>query len=57
MYAASFHDITRGYVDYKGGKYSATAGYDLATGLGSCNAYGLAQNLAVLARLQKGPRV
>ncbi|HLZ58922.1 MAG TPA: S53 family peptidase, partial [Ktedonosporobacter sp.] len=56
LYAASFHDITTGAVNYNGGTYSAAKGYDLATGLGSCNAYGLATNLAAVARTWRGPR-
>ncbi|HLZ57148.1 MAG TPA: S53 family peptidase [Ktedonosporobacter sp.] len=55
-YAASFHDITTGTVNYSNGTYSAGPGYDLATGLGSCNAYGLATNLAAVARTWRGPR-
>jgi subtilase family serine protease len=37
-YGTAFHDITRGENDFThshGGKYPATAGYDLATGLGT----------------------
>ncbi|MBE3561217.1 MAG: S53 family peptidase [Ktedonobacteraceae bacterium] len=52
QYATSFHDITRGDNDYKHlnqGKYPAIAGYDMATGLGSCNAYALATQLAQIA--------
>ncbi len=44
-YRACFHDITTGNNDYNGlnhGRYPATAGYDMATGLGSYNAYALA---------------
>jgi len=51
-YPGCFHDVTTGNNDFSGanqGKYPATPGYDLATGLGSYNAYMLAINLAALA--------
>jgi Pro-kumamolisin, activation domain len=56
---ASFHDITTGNNDYKnlhGGLYPATSNYDLATGLGSYNAFALAQSLVSLAQSATGPR-
>lgn len=58
QYAASFHDITTGNNDFtylNSGKYAATEDYDMATGLGSYNAYGLATNLIALA--QQGEQV
>jgi kumamolisin len=48
-YTQNFHDITTGNNDYgshNAGRYPATAGYDLATGLGSYNAYNLVHTLA-----------
>ena len=56
-YAACFHDIVKGNNDnngLNGGRYPATRGYDLATGLGSYNAYPLVLNLIELARQKKG---
>ncbi|HZU70223.1 MAG TPA: S53 family peptidase [Ktedonobacteraceae bacterium] len=58
-YSASFHDITSGNNDYNnlnGGVYPATANYDMATGLGSYNAFTLASNLVSLALNQSGSR-
>jgi subtilase family serine protease len=55
-YAICFHDITVGNNDYNGhngGRYPATRGYDLATGLGSYNAYPLVLDLVELARQRK----
>jgi subtilase family serine protease len=52
-YAACFHDITTGNNDNDGlnnGRYPATRGYDMATGLGSYNAYLLAFDLVAAAR-------
>ncbi len=52
-YAACFHDITTGNNDNNGlnnGRYPATRGYDMATGLGSYNAYQLAFELVAAAR-------
>ncbi len=51
-YATDFHDVTTGVNDYNdlhGGKYPATANYDLATGLGTPDAYNLAQDMIALA--------
>jgi pseudomonalisin len=46
--AAVFHDITSGNNSVPGvSGYSTTAGYDLATGLGSVDAYNLVNNWAV----------
>jgi subtilase family serine protease len=47
-YANAFNDITTGTNDYsgaQGGTFPATAGYDMATGLGSPNGAVLAQDL------------
>lgn len=55
-YAACFHDIVKGNNDnngLNGGRYPATRGYDMTTGLGSYNAYPLVLNLVELAR-QRG---
>ncbi len=60
MYSTSFHDITTGTNDFNndnGGKYPATVDYDLATGLGSCDAAVLAANLVSLVREEQGQRV
>lgn len=60
MYAASFHDVTTGtndYNNYNSGAYPATADYDQATGLGSCDATALAANLVNLARAAQGQRI
>jgi kumamolisin len=57
VYASGFHDVTTGNNDFTGanqGKYPATPGYDMATGLGSYNAYTLAINLAALALQNAG---
>lgn len=59
-YAADFHDISVGNNDYNNlnaGHYSATANYDLATGLGSYNAQALATALVSLAQSANGPRL
>ncbi|GHO75114.1 hypothetical protein KSD_28850 [Ktedonobacter sp. SOSP1-85] len=58
-YSSDFHDITTGTNDYYGhqsGKYPATTGYDMATGLGSLNAANLANDLVVLANAGKSAR-
>lgn len=58
-YASSFHDITSGTDDYNqqnNGSYPATPHYDMATGLGSYNAYNLALALVALARNTGGQR-
>lgn len=55
-YAVCFHDIRTGNNDnngLNGGRYPATPGYDMATGLGSYNAYMLVVDLVKLARLRK----
>jgi len=55
-YSACFHDVVKGNNDnngLNGGRYPATRGYDLATGLGSYNAYPLVLNLVELARQKK----
>jgi subtilase family serine protease len=55
-YSACFHDVMKGNNDnngLNGGRYPATRGYDLATGLGSYNAYPLVLNLVALARQRK----
>ncbi len=59
-YASDFHDVTTGNNDFsslQGGKYPATTGYDLATGLGSLNADNLATDLVALARTNNGQRL
>ncbi len=48
QYANDFHDITSGnsdYNSYQGGRYPATSGYDMATGLGSFNAANLTADM------------
>ncbi|MHB8600733.1 MAG: S53 family peptidase [Ktedonobacteraceae bacterium] len=58
-YANDFHDITGGNNDYnalQGGKFPATAGYDLATGLGTLNAANLATDLVSLSHAATGLR-
>lgn len=58
-YANDFHDITTGNNDYnalQGGKYPATADYDIATGLGSLNAANLASDLVTLSHNATGLR-
>src|SRR5579872_27460 len=58
-YASDFHDITTGNNDYnalQGGKYPATAGYDIATGLGTFNAANLAADLVSLSQNATGLR-
>jgi len=60
QYANDFHDVSTGTNDYsgfQGGKYPATAGYDMATGLGSFNADNLATDLVALARTNNGQRL
>ena len=55
-YAADFHDITTGNNDNDGlnsGRYPATRKYDMATGLGSYNAYALVFDLVELARQRR----
>jgi hypothetical protein len=50
-YSQDFHDITSGDNDFNylhNGAYPATADYDMTTGLGSPNAYNLAQDLIAL---------
>jgi len=50
--SAYFHDVTSGTDDYTGlglGKYPATAGYDMATGLGSPNVTALVAGLCSAA--------
>jgi kumamolisin len=50
-YGNDFHDVTTGendWNDFNNGKYPATTAYDLATGLGSPDAYKLAQDLIAL---------
>src|SRR5437763_2542550 len=56
-YASAFHDVVNvqgaaNNNDYVGntGAYPASSGYDLATGLGSFDAYNLAQNLITLSQ-------
>ncbi len=56
LYRACFHDVTKGNNDYNGlnaGRYPASPGYDMTTGLGSYNAYALARNLVTLVRARK----
>ncbi len=56
-YSACFHDVMKGNNDNNGlndGRYPATRGYDLATGLGSYNGYPLILTLVALARQRKG---
>ncbi|GHO44339.1 S53 family peptidase [Ktedonospora formicarum] len=58
-YTSDFHDVTIGNNDYQGlqgGKYPATTGYDMATGLGSFNATNLANDLVTMANATKGAR-
>lgn len=58
-YTTSFHDITSGTDDYNhqnNGDYPATPAYDMATGLGSYNAYNLATALVALAQGSNGLR-
>ncbi|HVB25566.1 MAG TPA: S53 family peptidase [Ktedonobacteraceae bacterium] len=59
QYANDFHDITTGTNDFnalQGGKYPATAGYDIATGLGTLNAANLASDLVSLSHTATGLR-
>ena len=44
-YAADFHDVTSGNNDFNGPGFSANAGYDLPTGLGTPNATNLINDL------------
>jgi len=58
-YSNDFHDITTGNNDGLGDggtTYSATADYDMATGMGSFNAWNLAGDLEKLAKAQTGSR-
>lgn len=58
-YANDFHDITTGNNDYnalQGGKYPATTGFDMATGLGSFNAANLAYQIVALSHTATGLR-
>jgi kumamolisin len=58
-YANDFHDITTGNNDGMndgGTTYSATANYDMASGLGSYNAWNLANDLEKLANAKNGSR-
>jgi len=58
-YANDFHDITVGNNDGMndgGTTYSATANYDMASGLGSYNAWNLANDLEKLANAKNGSR-
>ncbi len=59
-YANSFHDVTAGnddYNNYNSGLYPATIGYDMATGLGSYQAFNLAKKLVTLAQASTSARV
>lgn len=59
-YAASFHDVTTGNNNYNNdnpGLYPAAANYDMATGLGSYNAFALATNLVALATSASPTRI
>ncbi len=59
LYRACFHDVTKGNNDYNGlnaGRYPASVGYDMATGLGSYNAYALARSLVILVRERRAAR-
>lgn len=58
-YASDFHDITTGNNDGMndgGTTYPATANYDMASGLGSYNAWNLANDLEKLANAKNGAR-
>jgi kumamolisin len=58
-YKSDFHDITEGNNDFNNannGTYPATAGYDLASGLGSFNATNLANDLVKLILKRSGTR-
>ncbi len=58
-YANDFHDITIGNNDGMndgGTTYPATANYDMASGLGSYNAWNLANDLENLAKANNGSR-
>ena len=58
-YAIDFHDMTTGNNDYnalQGGKYPATTGFDMATGLGSFNAANLAYQIVALSHSATGLR-
>lgn len=58
MYARDFHDITVGNNDLVDGGvvYPATSAYDMASGLGSYNAWYLALDLERLAAVHNGTR-
>src|SRR5581483_3874886 len=59
QYANDFHDVTSGNNDYnalQSGKYPATVGYDIATGLGTLNATNLAADLVSLSHNSTGLR-
>lgn len=58
-YSNDFHDATKGNNDFKnanGGAYPAAHGYDMATGLGSYNAFNLAKELATFGMSKQGTR-
>jgi len=57
-YSADFHDVTTGNNDTLDGgtTYPATANYDMATGLGSYDAWNLGQDLVNLALANSGSR-
>ncbi|HEY1349762.1 MAG TPA: protease pro-enzyme activation domain-containing protein [Ktedonobacteraceae bacterium] len=55
-YTSDFHDITTNGANGSTGIYSATASYDMATGLGSYNAWNLANDLEHLANAKTGSR-
>lgn len=59
LYRACFHDVTKGNNDYNGlnaGRYPASPGYDMATGLGSYNADALARRLVTLVKVRRAAR-
>jgi subtilase family serine protease len=59
LYRACFHDVTKGNNDYNGlnaGRYPASPGYDMATGLGSYNADALARRLVMLVSARRAAR-
>lgn len=56
-YANDFHDVQKGNNSaLNDGKYPATPGYDMTTGLGSFNAAALANDLETLAKAQTNAR-
>ncbi|MGZ3643773.1 MAG: S53 family peptidase [Ktedonobacteraceae bacterium] len=58
-YSSSFHDVYIGHNDVAGmsaHEYDAGPNYDMATGLGSYNAFALATNLVSLAQSTNGTR-